>query len=243
MRVVVADPHQHDRQVARDAVAPQPRLPAPVADQDAGLRPAQRRGVDDRAGQSAVDLGIGLGGVELLQQDLAVRPGQLEDAVRQAGIVSTSRSAPSTASRDSATPVTRSIRTVSFGCKQDELADADDRIEHRTLRCSTAAPCRPWPLGSASVRPRPMNCIRSVSNDASPIGRALDRHQVHHPRRPLLGRARPARAQIACRSRTSSVCTNRLLNAGCDRSWAWAGQHHLGIAGHLDGARRLRSGS
>ena len=87
MRCVVADAHQHDRQIARDAIAPQARLPAAVADQHAGLGPAQRRGIDDRAGQAAVDLRIGFGGVELPQQDLAVRPGQLEDAIGQARVV------------------------------------------------------------------------------------------------------------------------------------------------------------
>ena len=91
---VVADADQHDRQIAGDAVAPQPRLPAAVADQHAGLRPAQRGGVDDRAGQPAVRLGVGLAGVELPQQDLAVRPGQFEDAVGQARVVSISPSAP-----------------------------------------------------------------------------------------------------------------------------------------------------
>ena len=91
---VVADADQHDRQIAGNAIAPQSRLPAPVADQHAGLRAAQRRGVDDRARQPAVHLGIGLGGVELPQQDLAVRPGQLEDAVGQARVVSIFPSAP-----------------------------------------------------------------------------------------------------------------------------------------------------
>ena len=40
-------------------------------------------GVDDRARQPAVELRVGLGGVELPQHHLAVRPRQVEDAVGQ----------------------------------------------------------------------------------------------------------------------------------------------------------------
>ena len=93
MPLVVANPHQHDRQIAGDAVAPQSRLPPPIAAENAGLGPAQRRGINDRAGQTAIDLGIRFGGAELLQQDMAVRPGQVEDAIGQAGIADIFRSA------------------------------------------------------------------------------------------------------------------------------------------------------
>ncbi len=78
---VVANPHQDDRQVAGDAVAPQSRLAPPIAAEDARLGPPQRRGVDDRAGQSAVDLRIGFRGAELLQagSGRASRPGRRRD--------------------------------------------------------------------------------------------------------------------------------------------------------------------
>ena len=86
MPLVVANAHQHDRQVARDAIAPQSRLSLAIAAEDARLGTPQRRGIDDRAGQAAIDLCVGFGSTELLQQDMAVRPGKVEDAIGQAGI-------------------------------------------------------------------------------------------------------------------------------------------------------------
>ncbi len=215
----VADADQHDRQIARDAIAPEPRLSAPVADQHAGFRAAQRGGVDDRARQPAVDLSIRLAGVELPQQDLAVRPGQLEDAVGQARVGVFFRQ------RHGRLP---------------RLGDAGDQVDPRRSRsaagrrrggcrppgrapdprCPKAASSRPSRPGSARVRPRPMNFIRSVSNDASPIvvPWTVIRCIIHGG---FSSADRGRRVQrIACRSRTNSVCTNRLLNAGCDRSWA-----------------------
>ena len=82
----VADLQQHDRQVARDRIAPQPRLPAPVARSMLGVGAQRRLRVDDRAGQARVELRIGLAGVELAQHHLAVRPGELEHPVGQAPV-------------------------------------------------------------------------------------------------------------------------------------------------------------
>ena len=78
---------QHDRQVAGDRVAPQPGLSAAVSDQNARGCAQRCIGVDHRAGEAAVELRIGLGGVELPQHDLAVRPRQLEHAIRQTAIL------------------------------------------------------------------------------------------------------------------------------------------------------------
>ncbi len=58
-----------------------------------------------------------------------------------------------------------------FRIERDPTPDGDNRIEHRALaareRRSIVRPlCAPEPLmacGSAAVRPRPMNCMRSVS--------------------------------------------------------------------------------
>ena len=57
--------HQENRTVARDAEAPQPRLPELVARNDARGRAAQRVGVNDRTGQTTEDLGVGLGRAEV----------------------------------------------------------------------------------------------------------------------------------------------------------------------------------
>jgi hypothetical protein len=68
--------------------------------------------------------------------------------------------------------------------------------------------------GAATVRPRPMNFRRSVSNDASPsvVPWTVIRCIIHGG---FSSAERGRRVhRIAWRSRTSSVCTNRLLNAG-----------------------------
>ena len=83
--------------------------------------------------------------------------------------------------------------------------------------------------------------MRSVSYDGSPSGGAPHRHHVRHPRRPLFGRARPARAinrltaanQLGLHEQIAE-CRMRLV-LGLRR------QDDLRIAGDLDGARRLRA--
>ena len=83
----VGNLQQHDRQVTGDCVAPEAGLPATVFDQDARGRAQRCVGVNDRAGEAAVELRIGFGGVELPEHHLAVRPGQLEHAIREPGIL------------------------------------------------------------------------------------------------------------------------------------------------------------
>ena len=78
--VDVADVQQHDRQIARDPEAPQPRLRPLVAGNDAGRGAAQRIAVNDGGGQAPVDLGIGFAGVEVTQHLLALEPRHFEGA-------------------------------------------------------------------------------------------------------------------------------------------------------------------
>ena len=85
--VGVADLQQHDRQVARDRVAPQAGLTAPVAHQHAALGPQRRIGIDHGARQPRVELRVGLGGVDLPQRHEAVRPREVEHAVRQVAVL------------------------------------------------------------------------------------------------------------------------------------------------------------
>ena len=83
----VLDLQQDDRMVARDRVAPQPGLAAPIAEQNAGFRAQRRIGVDDGAGEAPVELRVGLRGIDLAQRHPAVRPGEVEDAVREMPIL------------------------------------------------------------------------------------------------------------------------------------------------------------
>ena len=81
----VVDAEQDDRRVAGNAVAPKTALAAPVVEQHAGVGPAGGVGINQRAGQTAIELSFRLRGVELAQRHLAVGPGQIEGAVGHAG--------------------------------------------------------------------------------------------------------------------------------------------------------------
>ena len=80
----VADAEQDDRRVARNAVAPEAVLSAPVVEQDAGVGAAGGVGINQSAGQPAVELGIALRDVEMVQRHLAVSPRQIKGAVGHA---------------------------------------------------------------------------------------------------------------------------------------------------------------
>ena len=84
--VEVADVQQHDRQIARDAEAPQSGLPQLVAGNDAGRGAAQGIAVNDGVGQAAIDLGIGFGGVEVAQHLLALEPRHFERALDEVAV-------------------------------------------------------------------------------------------------------------------------------------------------------------
>ena len=81
----VADAEENERRVAREAVAPETVLAAPVGEQHAGAGPPGGVGIDQRSGQTAVELGLRLRGVEVAQGHLAVRPREVEGAVGHAG--------------------------------------------------------------------------------------------------------------------------------------------------------------
>ena len=84
--------------------------------------------------------------------------------------------------------------------------------------------------------PHAIGLVRRLADRGSP-----HRHHVHHPRRPLFGRARPARAidRLAAANQFrlhEQIAERRMrLVLGLRR------QHDLRIAGDLDRARRLRA--
>jgi len=148
-------------QIARNRVAPQPGLPAPVSQENAGLRAQRGVGVDDGTGEASIELRIGLVGIDLPQRHPAVRPRQIENAVREMPILILSGEAQCGVARfaDAGHHIDR-CRLLRI--ERHLLPDRDDRIEDRTLvadslRASAIA------CGAATVRPRPMNCMRSVS--------------------------------------------------------------------------------
>jgi hypothetical protein len=187
----LADLQQHDRQVARDAVAPQPRLPAPVAQQRCGAGAQRGLRIDHAAGQARIQLRVGLGGVELAQHHLAVRPGQFEDAVGQASVhVLVRQRQAGLAARGRAVDDVDERRLI--GLQRDHAPGRRHRVEHRAggarERCGV-------PQRRRRMQPA------AAADEARAVG--LVRHRPGSPRRAprrewniqggLLGRARAAR--------------------------------------------------
>ena len=181
----LADLHQHDRQVARNRIAPQARLAAPVAQQHRTVGAQRRLRIGHRAGQPRVQLGVGLGRVQLAQHDLAVRPGELEDAVgepavdvfgeqRDAGIARVGHA------------VDHVDRRRLLGLERDDAARRGHRVEHRAgaarQRAGHAHRLRCIQLATAADEARAVGLVRR-----RPGLRTVHRHQVAHPRHRLFG--------------------------------------------------------
>ena len=83
----IFDLQQHDRQIAGNGVAPETGLPAAVLDENARVGAQRGIGVDDRAGEASVELRVGLCGIDLPQDHLAVGPRQVEDPIRETPIL------------------------------------------------------------------------------------------------------------------------------------------------------------
>ena len=163
----VADLQQHDRQIAGNGIAPQAGLPAAVLAENGCVGAQRGIGVDDGAGKASIELRVGLGGIDLPQHHLAVRPRQVEDAIREMPVLV--------------------FPDQAQGCVAG-FADAGDHVDRRRLfrierdpiagsRQSDPAPSPALPesaaesliaCGAATVRPRPMKRMRSVSYEISP---------------------------------------------------------------------------
>ena len=129
----IADLQQHDRQVTRDRIAPQPRLPAPVAQQHLRIGAQRRLRVDDGVGKARIGLRIGLAGVELAQDHLTVRPGELEHPVRQAPVHHLVRQ-----HQAGLAAVGRAVDDVDerslVGLQRDHSSGSRHRVEYRSRR-------------------------------------------------------------------------------------------------------------
>ena len=127
-----------------------------------------------------------------------------------------------------------------IGIDRDQLPDRDDRVEHRARAYRRAGASARARSGLTRVRPRPMNFVRSVSNDIVPIDVPRTDHQVQHPRGCLLLGPRPAGAEdrLAIAPELGldeQVAEGRVGRVGCGR-----GEDHFGVAGELDRPRRSR---
>ena len=81
----VTDTEKDERRVARNAITPKSALASPVVAQHAWVGPKGGVGINQRAGQPAIDLGLTFRSIELTQCHLAVGPCQVEGAFSHAG--------------------------------------------------------------------------------------------------------------------------------------------------------------
>ena len=189
----ICDLQQHDRQIAGNGVAPQAGLPAAVLDENAGVGAQRGIGINDRAGQPAVELRVGLGGIDLPQHHLAVGPCQIEDAIRETPVlVFLDQAQAGVAGVADAGDDVDGRRL--FRIERDSIPDRDDRIEHRALaareRRGTAHGLR---IGDGVSAADELHAVRLIG-DFSGV-RAVHGHQVKHPWRLLVAGAGPASAK------------------------------------------------
>jgi hypothetical protein len=135
--VRIAHLQQHDRQVARDGVAPEARLPAAVAQQHGRQRAQPRVGVEHGAREARVELRIGLRRIDLPQRHPAVGPREVEDAVGEAAVLvfadEGERGLAPLGHAGSDVDRRRLLRP-----QDDAMPDRGDRVQHRALAARQA---------------------------------------------------------------------------------------------------------
>ena len=189
----ISNLQQHDRQIAGNGVAPQAGLAAAVLDENAGIGAQRGIGINDGAGQPAVELCVGLGGVELPQDHLVMGPRQIENAIRQTLVlIFFDQALACVAAGADAGDNVDGCRL--FRIERDLRPDGDNRIEHGALaareRRATAQGLR---IGDGVSSPDEPHAVRLIG-DSTGI-RPVDRHQVKHPWSLLVAGAGPAGAE------------------------------------------------
>ena len=188
----VCDLQQHDRQIAGDRVAPQTGLPAMVLHENARVGAQRSIGVNHRAGQVAVQLRVGFGGVDLPQDHLAVGPGQFEDAIRQTPVLifrdqAQARVAAFTDAGDNID------RHRFLGIEPDAMPDRHNRIQHRAFAARKRPAAHRLRIGNGVAAADELHAVRLIGDFAG-IG-SMHGHQVKHPGRLLVAGAGPPRAK------------------------------------------------
>ena len=80
------DPHQHDGQVARDAVRPETRRAPLVAGEEAGGRAQRRVRVEDPVGEALEEVGLVGLDAEVVQLDLRLGPRERRRPLERGGV-------------------------------------------------------------------------------------------------------------------------------------------------------------
>ena len=136
---------------------------------------------------------VGLRRIDLPTHHLAVRPGQIEHAIGKPAVAIFVDQAHTVVALIGDPDHLVDLRGLP-GIQGDAAADRDDRIQHRALAIGQSR------TGSQGLRSRRRIAASDETRAIGFVGNLVDvgvvhRHQVKHPRRFLVVRARPAGAQ------------------------------------------------
>ena len=231
----VADLHHHDRQVARDRVRPKARLRLAVARDERRVRAQRRMAVEDASEQPSVGLRLGLADVDLAERHLAVRPGQVDDAVGEVAVAVLVREVQAVLAVGADAHHEVEVHGL-LGQEPDAVPDRDDRVEHR----ARAAGELPLAIERRRTgrRSPPADEARAVGLEGGALARAVVHgQQVEHPGRRLVRAPRPPRADDRVARGDDLGLHEQLAEGGMEAVGDRGRQHHLGVARHLDRAR------
>ena len=234
--VRIGDLQQHDRQVAGNRMAPQSGLATPILQQHRRVGAQRTVRINHQPGEPLVQLRIGLGRIDLPPHHLAVRPGQIEDAIGESTIAIFVDQARAVIALIGQPEHLIDLRGRA-GFQGDPAADRNDRIQHRALAV------RQPRIGGERLWSRRRIAAPDETRAVGFVGdfvdvRVVHRQQMEHPRRRFAVRPGPARAQDRLllrqqRGLHEQVAERRMQVVGDRRC-----QHHFGIRRDLDGAPR-----
>ncbi|MNM49877.1 hypothetical protein D3C81_608940 [compost metagenome] len=231
----VSNLYQHDRQVPRQPLAPQPGLAATVADQKGATGPQRGVGVDHRRGHLLEQPGIVERPVELTQLHLAMWPGEVEHPVGQVAIAVLGDLLQAGIAAVSCTG-DQVDRGFLARRQADAAADRHDRVEYRPgavgQGLGLAVQCRWGHQGAATAYET--GAVGFVG-DGIDIGAMHGQHMAH-PRHCVLLRARPPGADNGLQRADQFGLHEQLAERRVQGIAQGRCQHHLGVAGQLQGA-------
>jgi len=240
--VEVADAQLDDRQIARNAEAPQPGLPQPVAGDDVGRGAAQGIAVNDGTGQAAKDLGIGFGDAEVTQHLLALEPGHFERTLDEVAVAIFIQQGQSGLAR--VRDPGDDLHDCRFVGRQGQgAADRHDGIQHRAIGV------RQGRRSVATIQHHRVGRRATASDEAGAVGlvrrcvghRTGRGQQVEHPGHLLARRAGAPRAEDRLTLGQDFGLHEQIAERAMRQIRIQRRQHHFRVARHLDaaGARRL----
>ena len=204
-------------------------MSAAIANQYARTGAQRRIGVNNRTGETAVELRIGFAGIELAQHHLAVCPGQLEHAIRETAIMifldQTQYRSPGIGDARDHIDRRRSARV-----ERHSTADRGDRVQHRALGA------RERSLIDHCNEPHAVGLERNLA-----AFRPVHGHQMKHPRYLLFGGAWTAGAQDRPAPADDFRLHEQIAEGRMQRVRRGRCEHDLSVAGELNGVRIPRS--